>query len=266
MPTLIPQSLSYFFSSDVTNKAQNVSDDGSQFTVILDRPLSLPPNAVSATLSIIQASIWNTSPNISEQFNNNVFRFTSGGSTYNIIFPEGLYSLGGLNGFLSVQLTNLLLPSNLITISGDESTQRSIITFLFAGIQVDFTIPNSIREILGFDVRLITAPTALFNAYSDNTANFNRVNSYLIRSNIVSQGIPINSIGANVIAQVPIDSAPGSQINYQPQHPTPVDASELIGYSKNTFNFTLCDQLLRPTPTAGETWFFILVINYFIMV
>ena len=266
MSTLIPQSMSFFFSSDPENKAQTVSAGGSQFTVVLDRPLALPKNAVNATLSIIQSSIWNTSPNVSPSFTNNIFRFRTSGNYYTITFPEGLYSLNGFGSFLAIQFANLQLPSNLFVISGDESTQRTIITFLNAGDLVDFTVANSVREILGFTSRVITAPAAAYNEYSDGPTNFNRVNSYLIRSNIVSQGIPINSIGANIIAQVPINVAPGSQINFQPQHPIPVDCSELIGFGKNVFQFSLCDQNLRPTPTAGETWDFVMVINYYIRV
>ncbi len=258
--------MSFFFSSDPENKAQNVSADGSQFTVVLDRPLSLPTNSVDAKLSVLQASIWNSSPNISPSFNNNIFRFRASGTYYTLTMPEGLYSLEGFGSFLSVSFANLLLPSNLITVSGDEATQKTILTILNANDLIDLTVANSVREVLGFNSRVVTAPTAGYNEYSDGPANFNRVNSYLIRSNLVSQGIQINSIGANIIAQVPINAAVGSQINYQPQHPTPVDASELIGYSKNTFTFSLCDQNLRPTPTAGETWFFILVINYYIKV
>jgi hypothetical protein len=87
----------------------------------------------------------------------------------------------------------------------------------------------------------------------------------LIRSNLVSQGIPVNSIGQGIIAQVPITVPPGSQINYSPFNPIPVDASELIGIGKNTFSFSLCDQNLRATPTAGETWNFVVVLNYFIL-
>jgi hypothetical protein len=228
--------------------------------------LSLPKNAVNATLSIIQASIWNTSPNISPSFNNNIFRFRASGTYYTITFPEGLYSLSGFGSFLSIQFANLQLPTNLFVISGDESTQKSIITFLNAGDLIDFQVANSVREILGFNSRVVTANIAAYNEYSDSQANFNRVNSYLIRSNIVSQGIPINSIGANIIAQIPINVAPSSQINYHPQHPIPVDCSELIGYGKNVFQFSLCDQNLRPTPTAGEKWDFVMVINYYIKV
>ena len=279
MSVLIPKSTSFFFSSDPANKAHNVSVDGSQFTVVMDTPISLPQGAMSATLSVSQASIWNTSYNISAAFSNNVFAFRSvfGAPVpdvgpqvpiaYSILLPDGLYSLSGFNAYLSTQFVNLGLPSNLITVTGDDATQKTILTFLLAGDQVDFTVANSVRGILGFDARLapVTAQTAGFNEFSDEPANFNRVNSYLIRSNLVSQGIPVNSIGQGIIAQVPITVPPGSQINYQPRNPIPVDASELVGLGKNAFTFSLVDQNLRATPTAGETWDFVLVLNYFVL-
>ena len=262
---LIPKSVSFFFSSDPSNKAQSVSPDGSQFTVMLDTPLCLPKNAMGATLSITQASIWNTSYNISALFGNNVFRFRTANNVYDIIFPDGLYSLSGLNSYLSTQFVNLGLSSNLFVVSGDEATQRTVITFINIGDQIDFTVANSVRGILGFNPRVITSTITGFNAFSESTATFNRVNSYLIRSNLVSQGIPVNSIGNGIITQVPINVSPGSQINYQPMHPIPVDATELVGMGKNVFTFSLCDQNLRPTPTAGEKWDFVLVINYYIL-
>jgi hypothetical protein len=276
MSVLVPQSTSFFFSSDPANKAQNVSADGSQFTVVMDAPISLPHGAMGATLSVSQASIWNTSYNISAAFGNNVFAFQSVFApgvgplvpiAYSILIPDGLYSLSGFNAYLSTQFVNLRLPSNLITVNGDDATQKTILTFLLAGDQVDFAAANSVRGILGFDARLapVTAQPAGYNEFSDEPANFNRVNSYLITSNFVSQGIPVNSIGQGIIAQIPITVPPGSQINYQPRNPIPVDASELVGVGKNAFTFSLVDQNLRATPTAGETWNFVLVLNYFIL-
>ena len=265
MSVLIPKSASFFFSSDPANQAQNVSADGSQFTVVLNSPLALPKGAMAATLSVSQANIWNTSYNISAAFGNNVFRFRSANNDHTIIFPDGLYSLSGLNSYLSTQFANLGLSSNLLSVGGDDATQRAIITFVNAGDQVDFTVANSVREILGFNARLVVATIAGFNAFSDEPANFNRVNSYLIRSNLVSQGIPVNSIGQGIIAQVPINVSPGSQIHYQPLNPIPVDAGELVGMGRNVFTFSLVDQNLRPTPTAGETWDFVLVLTYYVL-
>jgi D-aminopeptidase len=139
MSVRIPKSTSFFFSSDPANKAQNVSEDGSQFTVVLDTPISLPQGAMSATLSVTQASIWNTSYNISASFGNNSFYFTHAEQTNEFIIPDGLYSLSGLNAYLATQFVNLELPSSLIVISGDDATQKTILTVLNAVDTVDFT-------------------------------------------------------------------------------------------------------------------------------
>src|SRR5690606_30518446 len=101
---------------------------------------------------------------------------------------------GRLNAYLSSQFLNLGLPANLITISGDAATQRSIITFLTSGDSIDFTIVNGVREVLGFNSAVITAPSANYSFFSDNVAAFNRINSFLLASNIVAQGIPTRGI------------------------------------------------------------------------
>jgi len=273
MPSIIKKKFTQFFSSDPSTGAVNVSLDGSSFTINLNHPLAIPQNALDVNLSVIQANVWNVSPNIAAQFNNNVFNFTHLAVNYNIIIPDGLYSLSGLNSFLSTQFVNLGLPANLITLSGDESTSRTILTFLNSSgpgndTVVDFTVANSCREILGFDSNVVpTAPQAAgYNLFSDNTAAFNRVNSFVITSDIVSMGIPINSLGANVITSIPINVSPGSQITYEPQNPLSFSGMELAGNIKNTFSFQLRDQSLRLTPTAGELFSLVILFEYTIQI
>tara|TARA_R100001369_G_scaffold3331_1_gene10534 strand:- start:590 stop:1435 length:846 start_codon:yes stop_codon:yes gene_type:complete len=269
--SIVHKSTTLLFSSNPANGAQNVSADGSSFDVVLATPLMIHPSAVSCTLSVIQANIWNVSPNISPKFNNNIFNFTTSNSanpgTYNIVFPEGLYSIANFGGYISNFLTNQGLPADLITVSADDSTSQSVITFLDAGDSVNFTVTNSCREVLGFDSRI--APTsgqiAGWSEYSDRQAEFNRVNSFLITSNIVSGGLPINTGGRNVIGSVPINVKTGSQINYDPQNSIEIEAIELSGNSKLNVSFQLRDQLLRLAPTAGEYWSIIVRISYGIL-
>ncbi len=265
MSVLVPKTASIFFSSDPNVGATNISSDGSSFVVYLNTPLGIPKSAVDATLEVISASIWNTSYNISASFLNNNFTFTTGGVPRSITIPDGLYSLGGLNAFLGTQFSNLGLSANIITVSGNDATQKTILTFLNAGDSVNFTVANSVRLVLGFNSRVVVSLSAGFNEFSDNVAVFNRVNSYLLKSNIVSQGIPINNIGASIIAAIPISVGPGSQINYQPTNVIPVDASELIGQAKNVIRFELLDQSLRATPTAGEYFSFVIVFRWSIL-
>ena len=271
MSTLIPREHSFIFSSDSDNGADNVSLDGSSFSVVLSTSLQIPKAAMYCYLSVTQANIWNTSPNISSDFANNQFEFTTtdvgNPGTHTLTISDGLYSVAALNGFLSTSFTNLSLPANLITLTGDSATGKSVLTFLTAGDSVDFTINDSVREVLGFSSRIspVAPQIAGYSDYSDNVASFNRVNSYIITSNIVSNGIPLNGGGGGIIASVPIDVAPGSQIAYSPDNPISIDASELIGHSKLNLNFQLRDQLRRLTPTSNETWSVVVSIKYGIL-
>jgi hypothetical protein len=260
---LVPQTVSYFFSSDPNSGAQNVSADGSSFSVYLDRPLGLPTNAVGANLGVISATIWNNTFNISQNIGNNVLRYFDSGTPYTHVIPDGQYSVETLLNYIQLSLTVDGFPIDSIAITGDGSTQKVILT-VKSNFQLDVTL--DLRFILGFDSQLVpVAPSATdVTVYADNAAEFNRVDLYQIKSDIVSGGIPVNNLANNIIASVPITARSGSQIVYQPYNLTEVDASELVGYKKNTFRVELLDQLGRPTPTNGEIYTFVLRFKYFL--
>lgn len=265
MCALLERTQSFMFNSDSKSGAQNVSADGSQFSVTLNSAIKIPKDALDCTVGVLQSAIWNTSPNISASFLNNNFRFTTTSApagTYTIVIPDGLYSVAGLNSYLSNQFVNLTLPANLITIGGNTATQKSIVTFLTNGDSIDFTLANSVNTVLGFAAAVITAPSANYSFFSTNTASFNRVNSYIIASNLVSAGIPVNNTSRGVIATVPISVVPGSQINYSPQNVVWFDANDMIGTQRTNLDFSLLDQDLRATPTGGNTYSFTVMIKY----
>lgn len=262
---LLDRSQSFIFNSDPASGASNVSADGSQFSVTLNSPIKIPKDALDCTVGVLQSAVWNTSYNIAASFGNNAFRFTTlsaPANTYSIVIPDGLYSVAGLNSYLSSQFVNLTLPANLITIGGNTATQKSIVTFLTSGDSIDFTVQNSVRGILGFGAVVITAPSANYSFFSPNTAQFNRVNNFIIASNLVSAGIPVNSISRGVIATIPINVAPGSQINYSPTNVIWFDAGDLIGTQRSNLQFSLLDQDLRNAPTGGNNYSFTIMIRY----
>lgn len=262
---LLERLQSFIFNSDSKSGAENVSSDGSMFTVTLNSPIKIPKDAVDCTVGVLQSAIWNTSYNIAASFGNNAFRFTTTAApagTYTLVIPDGLYSVAGLNSYLSSQFVNLTLPANLITIGGNTATQKSIVTFLTNGDNVDFTIPNSVAGVLGFGAVVITAPSANFSFFSNSTAQFNRVNSYIIASNLVAAGIPVNSSSRGVIATIPINAAPGSQINFSPTNVVWFDASDLIGTQRSNLQFSLLDQDLRPAGTGGNSYTFTVNIRH----
>jgi hypothetical protein len=268
MSVIVDKQICYTFSSNTSTGAQNIQNNGASFSVALNSPIYIPKGTVDCTVEVLQAAVWNTSPNIAAEFGNNRLRFTYAEVIYDFIIPDGLYGLKDLNTTISRLFANAGLPSNLFLLSGDQSTQKTVITYTLAGVRIDFDITDSIRTVLGFDARLSPAgadSVAGQNDTSDSTAVFNRINSFFVRSSMVNNGLPLNNVGSGIIAAIPITAPPGSQINYAPTIPIPVDASNLPGNSLQFISFDLLDQDLRYVNTVGEYYSVTLAIKYKIL-
>ena len=268
MSVIVDKQLSYTFSSNTSTGAQNIQNNGASFSVALNSPIYIPKGTVDCTVEVLQAAVWNTSPNIAVEFGNYRLSFSYNETVYGFVIPDGLYSLTDLNTTISRLLANAGLASNLFILSGDQSTQKTVITYSVSGVRIDFTNPDSIRTVLGFDARL--SPVGGISAagqsdFSDNTAVFNRINSFFVRSSMVNNGLPLNNVGSGIIAAIPITAAPGSQINYAPTIPIAVDASNLPGTTLQFISFDLLDQELRYVNTVGEDWSITLAIKYKIL-
>ena len=251
-----------FDPSDPAIGAQNRSSDGSSFHIQLNQPIHLPLEAKACSLAVTQASIWNTSYNVSASIGNNSFNFAYSSTPYPNTIPDGLYSVQGLNAFVQRQLIANGFAEDSITLTADESTQKIIIT-LQPGFQVLFNSSSTCRDLCGFNASVIpSVPSGLITAYyGDNTATFNHINQFQIKSNIVNGGIPTNNQADGVIASVPITSAPGSQVNYAPYNPIEIDCDDLRGHNKSLLSFHLLDQSNRAVET-NEYYSFVVRINY----
>jgi len=264
MSVVINKVWSGFFNSNPASGSTNQSSDGSKFTVNMNSPLKIPESAISCRMAVLSASIWNTSPNISPLFGNNLFRYSTNTTVFKTItIPEGLYSLDDLQSYLSSQFLAQGEPANLFVISGDQPTQESIITYSTALCVLDFTT-NSVGSLMGFLPQVYVYPTITSGLlFSQSTAAFNRNNSYLISTNMISNGIPVNSNGRGIIASIPIPAGSvNSIISYEPNQLLYFDAGELIGAPKTNFQFSLTNENLQPTPTNGDYWSFTVMIEY----
>jgi hypothetical protein len=259
---------SLFFSSDEANGALNKSSDGSTFSVQLNNPIAIPKEAIYCTLEVTAATIWNNSPNISTAIGNNTLSFEYLAASHTITIPDGLYGIDELATRIQREIVALGLPADMFVFSADDSTQKVIVSFTYANTRLDFTQPNSCRVILGFDARdaPVFSQPAGYSEESDTTANFNRVNNYLIKSDIISNGISVNAISDSIIADILITSSPGDQIVYTPYNPPRANADELINHSKSSLTFRLTDQVGRPAETLGENWGFTCVLRYVLKV
>jgi hypothetical protein len=253
-------------SSNEAAGAFNVNEQHSRFDVELPQPLSIPKMAKNITVSVTNATIWYTSFNVSEELKNNHFYLdVSGDAVYNVTIPDGLYDLKSIAHAVNVGLVNQGVDSNIITFIGDPASQKVVINFTRAGLRVDFTGANSCLEIMGFSnaVHPAAYTTDIYSLYGTTTAYFNTIQYFLIHSDIVSGGIPVNGKSTSVIAQVLIDGPPGSQLIYSPNNPIYIPSQRLAGMNLSRLHFwiTLDDGVTQPN-LNNEHYSVLLVIKY----
>ena len=268
----------YIFSSAPSQGATNIRDNGSRFTVQMNYPLFIPNGAKNATCEVVQANIWNTSPNISPQFNNDMFVAFDGTNTIYIKIDKGLYDIQTLVAQLELQWDSYLvldgktaasIPwANLFTMTGNDSTQKVSIQFETdskINTYIDWT-QSTVRSILGFDILSPTKPLVSKGSLTaPYIADFNNLNAYYIHSDLVGQGIPTNSLYGQVISVIPVTAAPGNLIVYQGQYENLfADCDNLIGSinGRSTFSFWLTTENNQVIDMNGEEYSFTLLFKW----
>jgi len=268
MSFTIPEEISMIVSSDPINGATNISSDGSYFEVQLQDGLSIPKDALNVNISVEEATIWWSVPNVITGENDKMY--ITGPDTadvitnYVITLPQGLYDLSGINSAIARELEIAgakIDPDPLITLSPDEATQRVQIRFNYATVSIDFTPNDTFRTILGFNSAVYT-PVPNNPVLAPNVAAFNRVNYFLIHSDLTNKGIRFNNNYNQTIGQVLIDVAPGSQIVSRPFNPARINAQELAGSSRTNLRFWITDDEDRRVNTNNEYWSARVVIHY----
>jgi len=257
--------ITLFVSSDVSNGADYVSQNGSYFNIDFQEHIHVPNHAESCTLELHAASIWWTNPNISFELANNTAPYTWTGASGNdtVILPSGLYNLADLNISLNREITNLTGVINMITLGGDDATGKVTITYNTPGFAFNFVPAGTIRDIIGFAPRTSPPPFITVDT-ADYKAEFSNLEHFLVHSDLVSNGMIINNNVNQTIAKVPIIAEPGHQIVYEPTNPLPISADELIGKTLSHATFWLTDHLNLPVHTNNEVWTAVIVIRYMV--
>jgi hypothetical protein len=224
------QTVSLFLSSaTATDYEQSVGT----FRVNFDNPIQIPRDAKTCQLRVIQADIWNLVSNVSPSVGDKISIQIGGvGTVYVLTVPEGQYSVEALNAAIQNELIiNGLVATNLV-ISADAATQKVLFSTDTAGTIVSFPTADSMYNILGFPLGgSLTLTTALATFTAPNIAAFNNVNTFLVHSDIVDGGIPVNGKNLGVIAKVPITVRSGSLIPFAPGYPIAVSCNNIIGSS-----------------------------------
>lgn len=94
---LVPQEITMIVSSNPENGASNVSTDGSYFEIQLEEALTLPSEALSPTLSVEEATVWWSVPNIITGKNDKMY--ITGTSALPVITNRNLLGFPGTATF-----------------------------------------------------------------------------------------------------------------------------------------------------------------------
>ena len=265
---MIKKQIDFLVSSNPANGSVNISADGSSFNVRYDEALIIPHESKNITVKIATSNIWWSIPNVILGVND-AFRLTDTGAGSGTVFgpttitiPQGLYDLSNISNAIERELVNAGAAPGVISMSADTATSKVQITANFVGVTIDFTIANSVRDLLGFNSQVLGPSIAPITWSADNVAAFNTVNSFYIHGDIVDNGLGLNGDFSQIMANVQIDVVPGSLITYQPFNPAIVNGSHLKGTKRNYFRYWITDEQNRAINMGGEYWDARIVISY----
>jgi len=236
-------------SSAPENGARNITPGRDRFEVLLDRPIRIPEKAKKATIELNSSSVWNTIRNLSAKRGNNTFTYVDTDEygapvPHVVIIPDGLYDLTQLGAAINRELVNQGLDSDVFTFTGDQATQKVVVQFTKAGQQIDLSSPNSCSELLGFEKALYPPALTTKPVYviAPNTANFDAIDYWLLHTDLVGYGVPINGQYDSIISKMLITAPPGSQVTFYPPNPVHVPIYSRVGEDITRISVWISDQ------------------------
>jgi hypothetical protein len=182
---------------------------------------------------------------------NNKFRYSvDGGNTWKLITIEtGSYELESINDEIQRLMKingdwDSVSKAYYINISANTSTLKSIIDITNADYKIDFTIPNSLTSLLGFDSVILSEGRNI----SDSIVNIIDFNSIFVNCDCIN-GSYVNGISSPVIYSFGPKVSPGCRIVESPVNLVylPLNRKTL-----SEFSLWITDQAGRHIDFRGE--------------
>ena len=197
-------SIPLFFDS---RKGQEKSED---FTSSFNPPLQLDIKK-SYEISLINAQIWYSWHNVTR--NNNKFFYSPNGVSPRLLrIPPGSYNIEDINNEIKHLIEKEGDDKSSITITPNYNTLRSRIE-LKNNYVIDFRIPNSISDLLGFNSRFL-GRNGIHD--SQNIVNITNINSLQIHCSLID-GSYINGVSTDLLYTISPNVPPGYLIQVEPK-------------------------------------------------
>ena len=149
-------------------------------------------------------------PNVDEK-NNKIHVTLDGITWYDLTFAVGCYEHKDINDELQRMLVLIGGKKDDIVLKPNKNTFQTIMT-ITTNAQVDFSIPNSIRTVLGFNAQIYKSGRHL----SEHTVNIMRVNSIFVHTNVIGSTY-VNGAEGPVHHSFFPDIPPGGKIIVEPR-------------------------------------------------
>jgi hypothetical protein len=213
-----------------------------EFSVRFDEPLTLPPHGIDCTLQTDEVIVTNNNPNITEPSD-----FTYGVNTYTI--PVGLWSVSELEDEM-----NFLIGATDkdIALTGVQAVGK---VRIYSKLALDFPggLSNQLVTLLGLTIGQLPIPAG-DTIQGNNIAQFDVQDSYVVATDLVSNGIRFNNDFAQVISVVHITTGAGGLIVFTPVQPAIIPTPELLGTIKSRIEMRLLKNDLTPVDTRQTDW------------
>ena len=228
------------------------------------------PFDAEATLRVLEANVFYTSPNVSAAKSNNKLKFSAitsgtvaGGDvsttdhTITITFDDGLYSLADINAELADCLeSTTTIADAALSFVGHGPTQTVFADWdaeaATYGVILRFSETDSVASLLGFAATDLTYEIGEGGKHkyfkSPSPANFDAVSLYLLKCSVLSgQNYDASGSGGGQVAcAITPDVKPGNLIQYRPLIPLPCQAHALKGNQTSSIRLTMTDNNNAP--------------------
>ena len=180
------------------------------FKLILEDSIDLSDG--NYIMGVTSFNTYNSIFNITSK--NNKIVYYDGLSWKEIIFPYGAYEITQINDEIFRQLSNEIDLSDPnespIILEANEATLHSII-YLTNDYKIDFSQPNTLRDLLGFDSKIIS-DSYNYSKKKVNIIDIHRI--HLCCDNII--GSIRNGFPSNILFSVVLNEPPGAKIVREP--------------------------------------------------
>ena len=150
-------------------------------------------------------------PNVDTKNNKIRISLDDGLSWHDLAFAVGCYEHKDINTELQRMLVVLGGKKEDIILKPNKNTFQTIM-IISASVQVDFTVPQSIRTVLGFDSKVYKKGRHL----SEHSVDIMRVNSIFVHTDVIGSTY-VNGSQTPVIYSFFPDTPPGGKIIVQPR-------------------------------------------------